>query len=294
MEQINQALERARQQHMSNSRKTTDKPVIRTVNKLQSTDSKIIRYTTTRAVPVNDLREKRIITNQQNSISDAYRILRTQILQRLNENNWNTLAITSACSGTGKSLTAINLAMSLAGEVDTTVLLVDANLRAPSLDKHFGFTAASGLTDYLLDDKPLEEILVHPEGVPRFVLLPAGRAIQNSSEMLSSTKMKTLVDELKTRYSSRVVIFDLPSILNSSDTLAFIPNVDTTLIVIAEGNTQESHLKRAFELMKGNEVIGTVLNWAYTVDKDHAGLNLKQGWVSRILSKLGKKSLPVK
>ncbi len=294
MEQINQALERARQKHMTNTRKTVDKPIIRTVNNRQFTDDKIIRYTTTRAVPVNNLREKRIIINQQNSISDAYRILRTQILQRLNENSWNTLAITSACDGTGKSLTAINLAMSLAGEVDTTVLLVDANLRAPSLDKHFGFTATSGLTDYLLDDKPLEEILIHPEGVPRFVLLPAGKAIQNSSEMLSSTKMKTLVDELKTRYSSRVVIFDLPSILNSSDALAFIPNIDTTLIVVAEGSTQESQLKRAFELMKGNEVIGTVLNWAYTVDKDHAGLNLKQGWVSRILSKLGKKSLPVK
>jgi len=290
MEQINQALERARQEHMRNLKKVANTSLSKKMNNISIAHKKEITYTKTRAIPVQNLREKRIITNQQNSISDAYRILRTQILQRLHEKDWNLLAISSACSGTGKSLTSINLAMSIASEVDTTVLLVDADLRAPSLDQHFGFTAEFGLTDYLLDGKPLDEILVHPEGVPRFVLLPAGKAIENSSEMLSSFKMKNLVDELKHRYPSRIVIFDLPSILNSSDTLAFLPNVDTTLMVVAEGGTQEAHLKRAFELLQGNEVIGTVLNWAYTVDKDHAGLNLKPGWISRIFSKLGKKT----
>lgn len=291
MEHINQSLERARREHLRSLKKIPYNALTKADNNLQVIDDGEIKYTKTRAVPVHDLREKRIITNQKNSISDAYRILRTQILQRLNEKNWNLLAITSACSGTGKSLTAINLAMSIAGEVDTTVLLVDTNLRAPSLDKHFGFDADYGLTDYLINDKPLDEILVHPEGIPRFVLLPAGKAIDNSSEMLSSTKMKKLVDELKNRYPSRIVIFDLPSILNSSDALAFLPNVDATLVVVAEGNTQEAHLKRAFELLQGNEVIGTVLNWAYTVDKDHDGLNLKRCWVSWILEKLGKKSV---
>lgn len=290
MEQINQALEQARREHLKSLKKVTHNALSKAVNNLQIVNNGEIKYTKTRAIPAHNLRERRIITNQKNNISDAYRILRTQILQRLNEKNWNLLAITSACSGTGKSLTSINLAMSIAGEVDTTVLLVDTNLGAPSLDKHFGFTAEYGLSDYLLDDKPLDEILVHPEGIPRFVLLPAGKAIENSSEMLSSTKMKKLVDELRNRYPARIVIFDLPSILNSSDTLAFLPNVDATLVVVAEGNTQETHLKRAFELLQGNEVIGTVLNWAYTVDKDHDGLNLKRCWVSWILEKLGKKA----
>jgi len=291
MERIKQALELARKERIKNGGRVTGsiaKPEVTP----QSVEEQNITYTSTRTVPmpIGELREKRIITEQQNSISDAYRILRTQVLQRLNEKNWNTLAITSPGSGAGKSLTAINLAISLAREVDNTVLLIDANLRSPKLDKYFDFHAEYGLSDYLLNDKPLGEMLVNPEGVSRFVVLPAGRAIANSSEMLSSPKMQRLVEEVKHRYPSRIVIFDLPPLLESSDTLAFIPNADATLVVIEEGATQESELKQAFELLQGTEVIGTVLNKAYTADKDYAGLDIKPGIVARLLSKLGKKS----
>ncbi len=295
MERIKQALELARQERVKNGGKVTGS--IAKPNKAgQSIEEQDIKYTNTRTIPmpVSELREKRIITEQQNAISDAYRVLRTQVLQRLNEKNWNTLAITSPGSGAGKSLTAINLAMSLAREVDNTVLLIDANLRSPKLDKYFGFHAEYGLSDYLLQDKPLGEMLVNPEGVSRFVVLPAGRAIANSSEMLSSPKMQRLVEEVKHRYPSRIVIFDLPPLLESSDTLAFIPNADATLVVIEEGATQEKDLKQAFELLQGNEVIGTVLNKAYTADKDHAGLNLKSSWFSKLLTRITEKYESVK
>jgi protein-tyrosine kinase len=289
MERIKQALELARKERVKNGGRVTGS-IARPTDKQQSIEEQNITYTSTRTVPmpVGELREKRIITEQQNNISDAYRILRTQVLQRLNEKSWNTLAITSPGNGEGKSLTAINLAISLAREVDNTVLLIDANLRSPKLDKYFDFHTDYGLSDYLLHDKPLGEMLVNPEGVSRFVVLPAGRAIANSSEMLSSPKMQRLVEEVKHRYPSRIVIFDLPPLLESSDTLAFIPNADATLVVIEEGATQESELKQAFELLQGNEVIGTVLNKSYTTDKDYAGLDIKPGWVSKILSKLGK------
>jgi len=281
MERIKKALELARQERIKNGGKITGS-IAKPERKQKSVEEQNITYTNTRTVPmpVNDLREKRIITE-----------LRTQVLQRLNEKNWNTLAITSPGSGAGKSLTAINLAISLAREIDNTVLLIDANLRSPKLDKYFDFHSEYGLSDYLLQDKPLSEMLVNPEGISRFVLLPAGRAIANSSEMLSSPKMQRLVEEVKHRYPSRIVIFDLPPILESSDTLAFIPNADTTLVVIEEGCTQEADLKQAFELLQGNEVIGTVLNKAYTADKDYAGLAIKQGWISRFITKLSKKSL---
>jgi len=291
MERIKQALELARKERIKNGGKVKGAVAKPVVNQ-QSVEEQNITYTSTRTVPmpVGELREKRIITEQQNSISDAYRVLRTQVLQRLNEKNWNTLAITSPGNGEGKSLTAINLAISLAREVDNTVLLIDANLRSPKLDKYFDFHTDYGLSDYLLHDKPLGDMLVNPEGVSRFVVLPAGRAIANSSEMLSSPKMQRLVEEVKHRYPSRIVIFDLPPLLESSDTLAFIPNADATLLVIEEGKTQETELKQAFELLQGNEVIGTVLNKSYTTDKDYAGLDIKPGWVSKILSKLGKKA----
>lgn len=291
MERIKQALELARQERIKNGGRVTGS-IAKPANSRQSVEEQDIKYTNTRTVrlPVHELREKRVITEQQNSISDAYRVLRTQVLQRLNEKNWNTLAITSPGSGAGKSLTAINLAMSLAREVDNTVLLIDANLRSPKLDKFFDFHSEYGLSDYLLQDKSLGEMLVNPEGVSRFVVLPAGRAIANSSEMLSSPKMQRLVEEVKHRYPSRIVIFDLPPLLESSDTLAFIPNADTTLVVIEEGKTLESELKQAFELLKGSEVIGTVLNKAYTTDKDHAGLDMKPGLISKLLSKISNKS----
>jgi len=291
MERIKQALELARQERIKNGGKVTGSIAKPDNNNQQRVEEQDIQYTKTRTVPmpVTELREKRIITEQQNNISDAYRILRTQVLQRLNEKSWNTLAITSPGSGAGKSLTAINLAMSLAREIDNTVLLIDANLRSPKLDQFFDFDSEYGLSDYLLNDKPLGDMLVHPQGVSRFVVLPAGRAIANSSEMLSSPKMQRLVEEVKHRYPSRIVIFDLPPLLESSDTLAFIPNADATLVVIEEGQTQEKDLKQAFELLQGNEVIGTVLNKAYTTDKDYAGLDLKPSLISQLLSKIGAK-----
>jgi len=295
MERIKQALELARQERLKNGGRVTGS-IAKPAKNQQSVEEQDIKYTRTRTIPmpIHELREKRIITEQQNSISDAYRVLRTQVLQRLKEKNWNTLAITSPGNGAGKSLTAINLAMSLAREVDNTVLLIDANLRSPKLDKYFDFHAEYGLSDYLLQDKPLGEMLVNPEGVSRFVVLPAGRAIANSSEMLSSPKMQRLVEEVKHRYPSRIVIFDLPPLLESSDTLAFIPNADATLVVIEEGQTQEIELKQAFELLKGNEVIGTVLNKSYTTDKDYASLDIEPGFVSKMLAKIVNKSLSFK
>jgi len=295
MERIKQALELARQERIKNGGRVTGS-IAKPAKNQQSVEYQDIKYTKTRTIPmpVNELREKRIITEQQNNISDAYRVLRTQVLQRLNEKSWNTFAVTSPGSGAGKSLTAINLAMSLAREIDNTVLLIDANLRSPKLDKYFDFHTEFGLSDYLLQDKPLGEMLVHPEGVSRFVILPAGRAITNSSEMLSSPKMQRLVEEVKHRYPSRIVIFDLPPLLESSDALAFIPNADTTLIVIEEGKTQANELKQAFELLQDNDVIGTVLNKAYSTDKDYAGLDIKPGLISRFLSKLVNKSQRIK
>ena len=292
MERIKQALELARQERQKHDGSASE--VIPGSTKEKSVAEQEIEYTETRSVglPIRELREKRIIIDQQNAVSDAYRLLRTQILQRLNEKNWNTLAITSASSGAGKSLTAINLAISLAREVDYTVLLVDANLRSPKIHKYFDFHVENGLSDYLCKDAPLESMLVHPEGIPRFVILPAGHAITNSSEMLSSPKMNKLVEELKSRYPSRIVLFNLPPLLESSDALAFMPNADASLLIVAEGETKEQELRQAFELMEGNEVIGTVLNKAYTRDRDYGTLNVKPGVFSRLLTKLSKKPVP--
>jgi capsular exopolysaccharide synthesis family protein len=193
---------------------------------------------------------------------DAIKILRTQVMHRLREKDWNVLGITSPGHGEGKTLTAVNLAVCLAMETTQTVLLVDADLRNPSLHEVFGLKDCPGLADYLLDDQPVEDLLVHP-GIDRLVLLPGGRAISNSTEILTSPIMVTLVEEFKDRYPSRIIIFDLPPLLHTADVLAFSPYVDALLLVVEEGKTTAEEVQRSLSLVNNScPVLGTVLNKA--------------------------------
>jgi len=259
MERIKQALEKAREERV----KMGGAPATFSAGEGVMPAGQIMyTHTRTEEIPVTFLREMRVITAVEPSgFTDAYAILRTQILQRLREKQWNALAITSASAQEGKTLTAINLAISLAKEVDYTVLLVDADLRNPNIHSYFGISPERGLSDYLTDNVPLPDLLIHPSGIGRFVILPGGRPLEHSSEMLNSPKMTQLVAELKTRYSSRIVLFDLPPLLSTADTLAFSPYVDAALLVVEEGRTSAHEIERATELLVQNtNLIGTVLN----------------------------------
>jgi protein-tyrosine kinase len=262
MERIKQALEKARLERQMSGGATASLP--------RSGSAEIsapLRYTHTRIVNIekNFLQERRIISGLEKSeFTNAYKILRTQVFQRLRENGWNSLAVTSPGLNEGKTLTAINLAISLAMEVNYTVLLVDADLRHPRVHSYFGIDAEYGLSDYLTADKPLSELLIHPEEIPGFVILPGGKPLANSAEMLNSPKMVRLVEELKTRYPSRIILFDLPPLLGAADTLAFSPHVDAALLVIADGKTKAEDVKRAMSLLQGTSVIGAVLNKSWT------------------------------
>lgn len=234
-----------------------------------------IVYTRTRSldVPLSVLRQKRVMAAyDKGPFVDAIKILRTQVMHRLRENNWNVLGVTSPGHGEGKTLTAVNLAVSLAMETTQTVLLVDANLRNPSVHEVFGLKNCPGLTDYLLDDAPVEDLLVHP-GIGRFVLLPGGRAISNSTEILTSPKMLALVEEFKHRYPARIIIFDLPPLLHTADVLAFSPYTDSLLLVVEEGKTTAEEVQRALSLVKNSRpVLGTVLNKAGQMGTTPAGM----------------------
>jgi len=224
-----------------------------------------IVYSRTRSldIPLAVFRQRRVMAAyDKGPFVDAYKILRTQVMHRLREHDWNVFGVTSPGHGEGKTLTAVNLAISLAMDTTQTVLLVDANLRSPSIHEVFGLKDCPGLADYLLDNQPVEDLLVHP-GIGRFVLLPGGRAMSNSTELLTSPKMLTLVEECKHRYPSRIVIFDLPPLLHTADVLAFSPYTDALLLVVEEGNTTAEELQRALSLVKNSRpVLGTVLNKA--------------------------------
>lgn len=221
-----------------------------------------VAYTQTRRLTLTaDVMERnRLITGiGKDPVTAAYKLLRTQVLQRLREHRWNTVAVVSAKAEEGRTLTAINLAISLAQEVTSTVLLVDLNLRTPNMHRYFEFDPLAGLSEYLMDGVPLQDVLVNP-GIERLVVLPGGRPIANSSEMLSSPRMHAMVEELRQRYASRIVLFDLPPLLATDDALAFCPFIDAAVLVVEDGRNPEREMQRALDMLQTTNLLGAVLN----------------------------------
>ena len=213
------------------------------------------------SVDINVLQENRVLTGlEPDHYRQPYNLLRTQILHRFRQQNWNTLAVTSPGSGEGKTLTAINLAISFAREIAYSVLLVDANVRQPGMLELFGLPERMGLGDYLTGEMPVEELLIRPGHYEDLVLLPAGRSLERSAEMLNSPKMEELVRNMKALGDNYFIVFDLPPVLASTETLAFAPQVDASLLVIEDGHTPKQYIESAVERLGSNPIVGTVLN----------------------------------
>jgi capsular exopolysaccharide synthesis family protein len=190
----------------------------------------------------------------------AYKILRTRVLQRLQANDWDSFVVTGTAVGEGKTLTAINLALAISQDVNTRVCLVDLDLHRPNVAKSMGLPVTKGLSDYLLGSAALEEIMCSPSGVERLVIIPGGHPLENSSELLTSPEMINLVTLLRAETPKRVLIFDMPPLMTSDDVVAFAPNVDSILLVVAEGSTDRESLRSAKELLAERNVLGVVLN----------------------------------
>jgi capsular exopolysaccharide synthesis family protein len=192
-------------------------------------------------------------------IKSAYKMLRTRVLQQMRTNNWTRLALSSARPGEGKTLTAINMAISLAIEPNQNVILVDLDLRRPSIAQCLGMPPGPGLSEYLTGKASIDQIIVKPD-LDRLLIVPNYQSIENSSELLTSRRMVELVDALSNRSNSTIVIFDLPPMLEADDMLAFSPYFDSLLMVVAQGETKRVDLQKSFELLNDIEVIGIVLN----------------------------------
>jgi capsular exopolysaccharide synthesis family protein len=205
------------------------------------------------------LYENHVITDDiEPVVQTSYKMLRTRTLQRLRTNSWRTLAVTSATQGDGKSLTAINLAMSLAGDVNYNVCLVDLDLRHSSVANYLGLTPKFGVSDCLQNNVPIEKVLIRTD-IDRFVVLPNVRTVTNSSELISSPSMYDLAARLMTD-PNRIIIYDMPPLLAADDMLAFERIPDAILLVTAEGKTRRTDTLKACELLENSNVIGTVLN----------------------------------
>ena len=193
--------------------------------------------------------------------ADQVKILRTQLLQRLLPSGGNSVLITSPKPGEGKTVNAISLAISLAQEIERTVLLIDANLRNPTITDYFGLPQEKGLSDYLLGKVSIPEILINP-GIDKLTLLPGGRPLTTSSEVLGASRMAELVKEMKERYPERILVFDGPDILTAADSLLFSKFVDGIVLVVEAESTTRNDVKLAIDRIGKEHLIGTILNKA--------------------------------
>jgi protein-tyrosine kinase len=190
----------------------------------------------------------------------AYKMLRTQVLRRLDQLGANTLGVMSAASGEGKTLTAINLAIAIAADPARTVLLVDFDLRNPNLHKRFGYAPTLGVEDCIAQNLPLQQAMFKISGYERITVLPARDRVEQSSEVLSSTRVGEVVAEMRARYANRILIFDVPPVLQADDALAFARHLQAGLLVIGEGRTRREDVTRTLELMRDVPFVGSVLN----------------------------------
>jgi protein-tyrosine kinase len=263
MEKIRRALDRARDDR---SRRGLEVPVVEerpAARPAAAAPVAAFRYTETRVFdPAPQLLESgRIVPASATApAAEAFRMLRTQVLQRMAAHGWRTLAVMSPGRGDGRTTAAINLAASLAADAEHSALLCDLDLRVPAIARRFGIEPATGVDDVLAHGAALRGCLGHPRGFDRLVLLPARAPLAGSSEHLAGPTARALVAELRDRYPDRLLVFDLPPLLTADDALAFAPLVDCALLVIAEGDTRRDDVGRSLELLRATPVVGMVLN----------------------------------
>jgi protein-tyrosine kinase len=205
----------------------------------------------------------------KNPLAEEYRLIKRPLLINAFGQgatavpNGNLIMITSALPGEGKTFTAINLAMSIALERDRTVLLVDADVAKPGISDYIGRREWPGLVDYLLSDNmPLSDVLLQTD-VPKLRLLPAGRRHPHSTELLASESMRRLAQELATRYPDRVVIFDSPPLLATSEAGVLAALMGQIVMVVEAGRTTQDVIQDALGHLNPEIMTSLVLNKSY-------------------------------
>ena len=189
--------------------------------------------------------------------AEQYRSLRTRIKRSESGRALRTIAITSPNKGDGKSLTAANLALTMAQEFQQRVLLVDCDLRRPSVHQLFGLVETPGLGDVLMNAAELEQALVLlPDH--HLTVLPAGLPPSNPAELIGSSAMRRVLDTLRTRFDR--ILIDVPPVAPLADLHILAPMVDALLMIVRAGVTPKPAIERALAGLDPNKILGLVLN----------------------------------
>jgi protein-tyrosine kinase len=200
------------------------------------------------------------------NLVEVFRIIKRPLIKRAftprkaNANPGNLIMITSSLPGEGKTFTSINLAMSIAMELDHTVLLVDADVARPSVLRTLGLPAQRGLMDILLDDQlDMSEVMLRTN-VNTLSILPAGTSNPRATELLASQAMKSLVLEIADRYPDRIVIFDSPPLLLTSEAHVLASHMGQIVVVVESEKTTQHAVKEALHQLEGCSNVNLVYN----------------------------------
>jgi receptor protein-tyrosine kinase len=219
-------------------------------------------------LPINGLGLEGIISPQteRSRTAEEFRMIKRPLLQRAfsdevaTGDHPNVIVVTSSVAGEGKTFNSLNLAISIAMELDRTVLLVDADLANPGLSRLLRAQDRPGLTEHLVDNKvELRDLLLRTD-VPKLTVLPAGRRHRRSTELLASNAMKGLLDELATRYPDRVVLFDSPPLLATSEASVLAEQAGQICLVVESAKTPRFLVKEALGLLRHQDRVSLILN----------------------------------
>ncbi|MFV0662198.1 XrtA-associated tyrosine autokinase [Denitromonas sp.] len=204
---------------------------------------------------------------QRASIAEEYRVIKRPLLRNASAvrgtsrvANGNLIMVTSALPGEGKSFTALNLAMSMAMELDHSVLLVDADVSKPSILKQLGLPPERGLMDVLVDAKlDLPDVILRTN-IEKLRILPAGTATQRATELLASEGMNRLLDEMASRYADRIIVFDSPPLLVTTESRALATHMGQIVVVVEAERTTHAALKQALATIEACPIKMMLLN----------------------------------
>jgi len=203
---------------------------------------------------------------EKSQIAEEFRIIKRPLIANAfgqgtaRVKNGNLIMVTSSLPGEGKSFCAINLAISMAMEMDRTVLLIDADVAKPRVPEYLGIHADKGLLDVLQDkDLKLSDVLIRTD-IAKLTVLPAGRTYKRATELLASAAMTRLIEDIGNRYPDRIILFDSPPLLATSESSVLATHMGQIVMVVEAEKTSQEAVREALSHIQSCEVVGMLLN----------------------------------